>query len=79
MNNGFCEIKRFPYCGFSHNLIEMFLIIGYDSFYITKEIPIKIEIYEDENKEIIGNKNLNELTLDIEPSILSVLASDYKK
>ena len=79
MNNGFCEIKRFPYCGFSHNLIEMFLIIGYDSFYITKEIPIKIEIYEDENKEIIGNKNLNVLTLDIEPSILSVLASDYKK
>ena len=79
MNNGFCEIKRFPYCGFSHNLVEMFLIIGYDLSFIINEMPLKIEIYEDENKETISNNNLNELTFDIDPSILSVLSSDYKK
>ena len=79
MNNGFCEIKRFPYCGFSHNLIEMFLIIGYDSSFIINEMPLKIEIYEDENKEIISNKKFNQLIIDLKPSILSVLSSDFKK
>ena len=79
MNNGFCEIKRFPFCGFSHNLIEMFLIIGYDSSFIINEMPLKIEIYEDENKKIISNDKLNKLIIDIKPSILSVLSSDYKK
>ena len=32
------DIKKFPYLGYSPNLIEYFLIIGYDSSFIQKDI-----------------------------------------
>ena len=37
MNNKTYQIKRYPYCGFSHNLIELFLIVGYEHSYINNE------------------------------------------
>ena len=43
MNNKTYQIKRYPYCGFSHNLIELFLIVGYEHSYINNEVSKLIE------------------------------------
>ena len=37
------EIKRYSFCGFSHNLIELFLIVGYENSFINKEVTKIIE------------------------------------
>ena len=85
MNKNTTKIKRYPYCGFSHNLLELFMIIGYDSSYISNELFIQIEIdmiENNSNKEKNINKEkdkLNRILLSETPSILNVIASDFKK
>ena len=83
MNNIKNEIKRFSFCGFSHNLIELFLIVGYDHSFINNEVPKLIE-KEKKDFEILEVK-MNEKDLgksfnaQTNPSILSVISSDYKE
>ena len=79
MNNKTYQIKRYPYCGFSHNLIELFLIVGYEHSYINNEVSKLIE-NEKNNYEILDDKEVkNCFKVNTNPSILSVISSDYKK
>ena len=79
MNNKTYQIKRYPYCGFSHNLIELFLIVGYEHSYINNEVSKLIE-NEKNNYEILDEKEVkNCFKVNTNPSILSVISSDYKK
>ena len=44
------NVKKFPYLGYSPNLIEYFLIIGYETSFIQNEIIKGIEEQEKGHK-----------------------------
>ena len=87
MNNTKYEIKRYSYCGFSHNLIELFLILGYDYSYIYNEVSkliekdnISYELLDGKINEKEKEKNFERcFNAQTNPSILSVISSDFKK
>ena len=83
-------IKKFPYLSYSSNLIEYFIIVGYDKLLIKHKILNDIENYIQTNSTENDNNNINisfdnnkliytEYQLDERPTILSSISSDYKK
>lgn len=61
------ELKKYPYLGFSPNLLEYFLIIGYDSTVVQKEIIPGIEEVSKNKIE----KSFNEIMQSSEPKVFS--------
>jgi hypothetical protein len=58
------DIKKYPYLGYSSNLIELFMIVGYEKTYITSEILTNLN----QETKVDNEKN--------EPTILSQITSD---
>ena len=61
------ELKKYPYLGFSPNLLEYFLIIGYDNTVVQKEILPGI----DEASKNKIEKSFNEIMQSSEPKVFS--------
>ena len=75
------EIKRYSFCGFSHNLIELFLIVGYENSFINKEVTKIIETNSYSKLDfptVDNNENLIPFQIKTYPSILSIISSDFK-
>ena len=75
------EIKRYSFCGFSHNLIELFLIVGYENSFINKEVTKIIETNSYSKLDFPTfdkNENLIPFQIKTYPSILSIISSDFK-
>ena len=78
------KIKKFPYLGYSHNLIECFNIIGFMEVHmgdIIKEIK-KIS-HNNNNEKTIKNKNQNisyfkEFKSKIDPIIINTISSNFQ-
>ena len=80
------EIRKYPYCGDSHNLIECFLIVGFDPLFIPDNILKPIEdLVLKQNQNPNPNpkqkdvKIYEEFKIKEKPTILSCISSDYKK
>ena len=80
------DIKKFPYLGYSPNLIEYFLIIGYDSSFIQKDIlpGIDTQVKEQSDKSFDSQstsdaKVFSEYKIKQYPTVLSSISSNYNK
>ena len=77
------EIRKYPYCGDSHNLIEFFLIVGFDYSFIPEKILKPIELSLNQNStpkpKNLDIKIFEEFKTDEKPTILGCVSSDYKK
>ena len=78
------EIRKYPYCGDSYNLIECFLIVGFDYTFIPDNILKPIEnliINQNPNskQKNLDMKVFEEFKIDEKPTILGCISSDYKK
>ena len=80
MNSGI-ELKRYPYCGDSHNLIECFIIVGFDHTFIPEHIlkPIEEISVNNQKPKNADVKIFEEFKISEKPTILSCISSDYKK
>ena len=77
------EIRKYPYCGDSHNLIEFFLIVGFDYSFIPEKILKPIELSLNQNStpkpKNLDIKIFEEFKIEEKPTILGCVSSDYKK
>lgn len=79
------DIKKFPYLGYSPNLIEYFLILGYDSSFIQKDILPGIDNQvKEQNEQSLDsqgseNKVFSEYKIKQYPTVLSSISSNYNK
>ena len=71
------KIKKYPYLGSSPNLIENFLIIGFEKstkVEILNDINLKIEVQE---SEFQGFPKLKKYFIENKPEVLNNISSDY--
>lgn len=71
------KIKKYPYLGSSPNLIENFLIIGFEKSTKTEIINDKSLRIETQNPELQGFPNLRECIIESKPEVLNNISSDY--
>ena len=75
------NVKKFPYLGYSPNLIEYFLIIGYETSFIQNEIIKGIEEQEKDKQLPPPSQNdvkvFREYKCETQPTILNSISSNY--
>ena len=77
MSTLYKDIEKFPYMGYAPTLIDYFLLIGYESTFVSNFIVNEIEILSQKNKPNLSKQNFI-FNLPIQPSVLSSIAANQK-